>query len=117
MSENPGTTFIFRSRIEPGSRFWEGLRLSAAFVGMDHIPLIVFMDDAVQGLKPGAIPIRQLWEYLKATADLAGLYVLDTDMEDVHLTLRDLDPELNIQMMTLDEFADRIAENRVVAIF
>ncbi len=47
MSEE--TTFIFRSKVEPGSRFWEGLRLSAAFVGMDHIPLIVFMDDAVPG--------------------------------------------------------------------
>ena len=55
---NDETTFIFRSKVEPGSRFWEGLRLSAAFVGMDHIPTIVFMDAAVSGLKPNALPLR-----------------------------------------------------------
>ncbi len=111
------TTFIFRSRVEPGSRFWEGLRLSAAFVGMDHIPMIVFMDDAVRGLLPGALPLRQLWEYLKTTADLAGIYVLDIDMEEAHFKLKDLDPELNVKMITLDELAERVSENRVVAIF
>jgi hypothetical protein len=111
------TTFIFRSRVEPGSRFWEGLRLSAAFVGMDHIPLIVFMDDAVPGLLPNAFPLRQLWEYLKTTADLAGIFVLNTAMEEVHLTLNDLDPELNVKMINIDELADRLAENRVAAIF
>ncbi len=115
MSEE--TTFIFRSRVEPGSRFWEGLRLSAAFVGMDHIPLIVFMDDAVHGLLPNALPLRQLWEYLKATADLAGIYVLDTGMDEVHLTLADLDPQLNVKMITIEELAERLAENKVVAIF
>jgi sulfur relay (sulfurtransferase) DsrF/TusC family protein len=111
------TTFIFRSKVEPGSRFWEGLRLSAAFVGMDHIPLIVFMDDAVPGLLPNSLPLRQLWEYLKTTADLAGIHVLDTNMEEVGLKLADLDPQLNVTMITLDELAERLAENRVVAIF
>ena len=70
MSEE--TTFIFRSKVEPGSRFWEGLRLSAAFVGMDHIPLIVFMDDAVPGLVHNALPLRQLWDYLKTTCRPRG---------------------------------------------
>jgi len=114
---NEDVTFIFRSKIEPGSRFWEGLRLSAAFVGMDHIPLIVFMDDAVFGLLPNALPFRQLWEYLKTTADLAGIHVLDVDMKEVKLKVSDLDPELNVKMITLNELAVRVAENRVVAIF
>ncbi len=111
-----GTTFIFRSRVEEGSRFWEGLRVSAAFVGMDHIPTIVFMDSAVYGLLPGAVPAG-LYEYLKATADLAGIYVLDADMGEVNLTLEDLDQGLGARMITLDELAERVAENRVVAVF
>ena len=112
-----GTTFIFRSKIEPGSRFWEGLRISAAFVGMDHIPLIVFMDNAVFGLRHDALPFRKLWEYLKTTADLAGIFVLDVDMDEANLKLSDLDAELNVKVITLDELAERIAENRVVAVF
>ena len=111
------TTFIFRSKVEPGSRFWEGLRLSAAFVGMDHIPLIVFMDDAVPGLKHNALPLRQLWDYLKTTSDLAGINVLDVDMEKIGLKIADLDHNLNVKMITLDELAERFAESRVVAIF
>jgi hypothetical protein len=107
---NDETTFIFRSKVEPGSRFWEGLRLSAAFVGMDHIPTIVFMDAAVSGLKPNAL-------HLKITADLAGINVLDTDMEETNLALADLDPQLNVKMITIDELAERLSENRVVAIF
>jgi hypothetical protein len=114
---NDETTFIFRSKVEPGSRFWEGLRLSAAFVGMDHIPTIVFMDAAVSGLRPNALPLRQLWEYLKVTADLAGINVLDTDMEETNLTIADLDPQLDVKMITIDELAERLSENRVVAIF
>ena len=111
------TTFIFRSKVEPGGRFWEGLRLSAAFVGMDHIPLIVFMDDAVQGLKHNALPFRELWDYLKTTSDLAGINVLDVDMEKIGLKIADLDNNLNVKMITLDELAERFAESRVVAIF
>ena len=115
MSEE--TTFIFRSKVEPGSRFWEGLRLSAAFVGMDHIPLIVFMDAAVPGLVHEALPLRQMWDYLKTTSDLAGIHVLDSDMDERGMRLEDLDPNLNIKMISLDELAERLAENKVVAIF
>ncbi len=111
------TVFILRSPIKPGSKFWEGLRISAAFVGMDHIPLIVFMDAAVQGLKPGALPVRQLWEYLKTTADLAGINVLDVDISEQGLQLKDLDPELHVQQVGLDELSEKISEYRVVAIF
>jgi len=111
------TTFLFRSKVEPGSRFWEGLRLSAAFVGMDHIPLIVFMDEAVPSLIHNALPLRQLWDYLKTTSDLAGIYVLDVDMDEIGLKLGDLDNNLNVKMITLDELAERLAESRVVAIF
>ena len=111
------TVFILRSPIEPGSKFWEGLRISAAFVGMDHIPLIVFMEDALKGLKPGALPVRQLWEYLKTTADLAGIHVLDIDMVEQGLEIKDLDPELHVQKVGLDELSEKLAEYRVVAIF
>jgi len=111
------TTFIFRSKVEPGSRFWEGLRLSAAFIGMDHIPVIVFMDDAILGLKHNALPLRQLWDYLKTTSDLAGINVLDLDMEKIDLKIADLDHNLNVNMITLDELAERLPKSRVVATF
>jgi len=111
------TTFIFRSKIEPGSKFWEGLRISAAFVGMDHIPLIVFQDEAVLGLLPNALPVKQLWEYLKTTSDLAGIHVLDVDMAHLGLCITNLDPELKVQMITLDNLAEKVADNKVVAIF
>ena len=111
------TVFMFRSGLEPGSRFWEGLRISAAFVGMDHIPLIVFMDDAVRGLTPGALPLQSLWEYLKATADLAGIHALKESLEERGLTLSDLDPQLSVQQVDMDKLAYKIANYRVVAIF
>jgi len=38
-------------------------------------------------------------------------------MEEIGMTIADLDPNLNVKMITLDELAERLAENRVVAIF
>ena len=111
------TLFMFRGSVEPGSRFWEGLRMSAAFVGMDHIPLIVFMDEAVRGLLPGALPEQVLQDYLKTTADLAGIHVLDISLDDLELRDSDLDPGLGAKVITLDELAEKAAECRVVAIF
>ena len=111
------TLFMFRGSVEPGSRFWEGLRMSAAFVGMDHIPLIVFMDEAVKGLLPGALPKQVLRDYLKTTADLAGIQVLDISLDDLGLRDGDLDPGLGVKVITLDELAEKAAECRVVAIF
>ncbi len=111
------TLFMFRDSVEPGSRFWEGLRISAAFVGMDHIPLIVFMDEAVKGLRPGALPDQVLRDYLKTTADLAGIHVLDISLDDMELKERDLDAALGVTVITLDELAEKAAECRVVAIF
>ncbi len=111
------TLFMFRGNVKPGSRFWEGLRMSAAFVGMDHIPLIVFMDEAVRGLQPGALPEQVLRDYLKTTADLAGIHVLDISMDDLGLREGDLDPDLGVKVITLDELAEEAAECKVVAIF
>jgi sulfur relay (sulfurtransferase) DsrF/TusC family protein len=111
------TLFMFRDPVTPGSRFWEGLRLSAAFVGMDHIPVIVFMDEAVRALLPNALPFQILRDYLKTTADLAGIYVLDISLEDLKFRDRDLDPTLNVKVITLDEISEKAAECKVVAIF
>ena len=111
------TFFMFTDPVTPGSRFWEGLRISAAFVGMDHIPVIVFMDEAVKGLLPNALQEQQLKDYLKTTADLAGIHVLDISLEDLGLKDSDLDPTLNVKVVTLDEIAERAAECRLMAVF
>ena len=39
---------IMRKRLIPGSRVEEGLRLSAAMLGMDYPPLLVFADNGVE---------------------------------------------------------------------
>jgi hypothetical protein len=82
------TIFIFRSSLNYESRFWEGLRISAAFVGMDHIPLIVFIGEVVLGLKKGAIQTILFLEYLKTSADLAGLYVLDNNLKEEKISIK-----------------------------
>jgi len=75
------------------------------------------MDHAVGGLKPGAVPLQSLWEYLKTTADLAGIHALKESLEDHGIAPDDLDPQLAVKLVGLDELAEKMANYRVVAIF
>lgn len=111
------TIFIFRSPIKPGSRFWEGLRMSAAFVGMDHIPLLIFMDESVLGLKKDVIESETFWEYLKTSADLAGLFVFDESLNQFKILLNELDPDFNVQLLTFDEIVEKISRAKVITTF
>ena len=43
---------IIRKRLIPGSRIEEGLRLSAAMLGMDYPPNLVFLENGVEALFP-----------------------------------------------------------------
>jgi len=49
-------------------------------------------------------------------ADLAGINVLDTDRDENNLALADLDPQLNVKMITIDELATRLSENGLLHI-
>jgi hypothetical protein len=55
---------------------------------MDHIPLIVFIGEVVLGLKKGAIQTILFLEYLKTSADLAGLYVLDNNLKEEKISIK-----------------------------
>lgn len=111
------TIFIFRSSIKPESRFWEGVRMSAAFVGMDHVPLLIFMDDSVLALKKDVIKSETYWEYLKTSADLAGLYVFEESLSQFKISLNELDPDFNVQLLTLDKITKEISKAKVITTF
>ncbi|MBN1682271.1 hypothetical protein JW865_01810 [Candidatus Bathyarchaeota archaeon] len=111
------TIFIFKSSIYPNSRFFEGLRITAAFVGMDHLPLILFIDDALEVIIKGRWGSDTFWDYLKTSSDLAGFFVIDSNLKKFNIQLTDLDPSLNIQLITINEFIKSILEAKVVTTF
>ena len=74
------TMLIMRKRLIPGSRVEEGLRLSAAMLGMDHLPNVVFLDNGVEILLPDALYKNNLMDYLTVMSDMAGGYVLEESL-------------------------------------
>ena len=108
--------FIIKSG-PAGSQVEEALRLSAAMLGMDYLPVLVFVDDGVECLRPGAFNDSDLWDYLKAAADLAGVYVLSKSLEGRGLGIDGLDPRLGATPVDLARFAEMTAESYVIAAF
>jgi sulfur relay (sulfurtransferase) DsrF/TusC family protein len=82
------TMLIMRKRLIPGSRVEEGLRLSAAMLGMDYLPNVVFVDDGVEILLPYAI---------------SGIYVLQESLIERGLTLDDIEPRIAATLIDSDE--------------
>lgn len=109
--------FVFKSGPGEGSRVEEGLRLSAAMLGMDRLPVLVFVDDGVECLRPGAFRDEDLWDYLKASADLAGVHVLFESLIERGLKIGDLDPRLEATPVDMSRLAEMAAENDLVAAF
>ena len=108
---------VIKTRPGAGSRVEGGLRLSAAMLGMDHMPVLVFLDEGVECLRPGAFDDARLWDYLKATADLAGVYVLSESLEERGLSIGDLDPRLGLTPVDLGRLAEMVAESDVTLAF
>jgi len=73
---------IMRKRLIPGARVEEGLRLSAAMLGMDYPPLLVFADNGVEILMPEALYKNSLRDYLEVMSQMAGLYVLEESLTE-----------------------------------
>ena len=105
---------IVKSGPGEGSRVKEGLRLSAAMLGMDRPPVLVFIDKGVECLRPGAFSDRVMWDYLKASADLAGVYVLSESLRERGLDVGDLDSRLEATPVGMLRLAEMAADSDVV---
>jgi sulfur relay (sulfurtransferase) DsrF/TusC family protein len=108
---------IMRKRLIPGARVEEGLRLSAAMLGMDYPPVLVFVDDGVEILRPEAIYKSNLKDYLMVMSDLAGIYVLRESLEDRGYGEGDLEPEINVTVIGFRELADMAKRCSVITSF
>jgi len=110
-------TIIVRSGPRDVQRVAEGLRLSAAMLGMDEPPNIVFLDEGVRCLLRQALTDQTLKEYLRTAADLAGVQVLSESMDERGIEAEDLDPSLSCTRIGLDGLAEMISKCTTVVAF
>lgn len=108
---------IMRKRLIPGSRAEEGLRLSAAMLGMDYMPNMVFVDDGVEILLPDALYKNNLKDYLTVMSDMAGVYVLKESLEWKELKAEDLDTDIDITFIDFNELAEMSKRCSIVTSF
>jgi len=108
---------IVKSGPGDGARVEEGLRLSAAMLGMDYPQVLVFVDDGIECLRPGAFRDPVTGDYMKAAADLAGVHVLSESLRERGLRVDDLDPGLEAKPVDLARLAEMTAECDVTAAF
>ncbi len=106
---------IMRKRLIPGARVEEGLRLSAAMLGMDHPPYLVFVDNGVLILLPEALYKNSLKDYLKVMSDLAGTYVLEDSLRERGLIREDLEPDIDVTLIDFDELAEMTKKCSIIA--
>jgi sulfur relay (sulfurtransferase) DsrF/TusC family protein len=98
-------------------RVEEGLRLSAAMLGYDQMPVMVFLDDGVECLRAGAFEDSTLVDYLQASSDLAGIYALSESMEARGILPGDLDEKIEVTALDLDGLAGMMLECDAVATY
>ena len=108
---------IIKSGPEAESRVVEGLRLSAAMVGMDKLPVIVFLDEGVECLRPGSFSNPSILDFLQAVADLADVYVLSKSLEQRRLDTDELKPDLQATPVSLDGLVEMMVASCCVATF
>ena len=97
---------IMRKRLIPGARVEEGLRFSAAMLGMDYPPLLVFADNGVEILMPEALYKNSLRDYLDVMSQMAGLYVLMESLTERGYTVEDLESTLDVTGIDFEELAE-----------
>ena len=108
---------IMRKRLLPGSRIEEGLRLSAAMLGMDYPPNLVFLENGVEALLPESLYKNSLKEYLSVMSDLAGVYVLKESLDYRDITVDDLEPGIDYTVIDFDEVAEMAKRCKVLTSF
>ena len=105
---------IMRKRLIPGARIEEGLRLSAAMLGMDYPPYLVFLDEGVEILIPKALYKNNLKDYLEVMASLSGIYVLMESLWERGYTINDLEPTLNVTGIDFKELTEMAKRCNVI---
>lgn len=105
---------IMRKRLIPGSRVEEGLRLSAAMMGMDYMPVMVFADNGVEILLPDSLYKNNLKDYLMVVSDMAGVYALEESLIAHELTLEDLEPSVEVTVIDAEELAEMAKECTII---
>ena len=111
------TMLIMRKRLIPGGRVEEGLRLSAAMLGMDYVPNVVFVDNGVEILLPDALYKNNLKDYLVVMSEMAGVYVLEESLIERELTLDDLEPSINATVIDSNELAEMAKKCTIITSF
>ena len=108
---------VIKSGPRVAPRVEEGLRLSAAMLGYDQMPVMVFLDDGVECLRAGAFEDSTLVDYLQASSDLAGIYALSESMEARGILPGDLDEKIEVTALDLDGLAGMMLECDAVATY
>ena len=111
------TMLILRKRLIPGGRVEEGLRLSAAMIGMDYLPKVVFVDNGIEILLPDALYKNNLKDYLMVMSDLVGVYALEESLFNRDLTLDDLEPNINVTVIDLDDLTQMAKRCAIITSF
>ncbi|TRO53193.1 hypothetical protein E2P71_06580 [Candidatus Bathyarchaeota archaeon] len=106
-----------RKRLIPGSRVEEGLRLSAAMLGMDYMPNMIFVDNGVEILLPDALYKNNLKDYLVVMSEMAGVYVLEESLYERELTLDDLEQSINATVIDSNELAEMAKKCTIITSF
>ena len=108
---------VIRSGPEEKYGVVEGLRLSAAMLGMDWPPLMVFLDAGIECLRPQAITDPDTLDYLRASADLGEIRVLSESLKERGIRAEDLDPSFAAAHIDIEGLAGIMAECGSVVAF
>ena len=111
------TMLIMRKRLIPGGRVEEGLRLSAAMLGMDYLPNLVFLDNGIEILLPNAVYKGNLQDYLTVMSDLAGVYVLKESLKERGLTSNDLEQSIYATVIDSNELMKMTKKCTIITSF
>lgn len=107
---------IIKSGPRDGPKASEGLRLSAAMIGMDRIPVLAFLDDGVECLLPDVFDDVGR-DYLRTVAELAGIRVLSESLIERGIQPSDLWSGLVVKPIDMAELAKLVASSDMVAAF
>jgi sulfur relay (sulfurtransferase) DsrF/TusC family protein len=111
------TMLIMRKRLIPGGRVEEGLRLSAAMLGMDYMPNVVFVDNGVEILLPDALYKNNLKDYLMVMSEMAGVYAIEDSLYERELTLDDLEQGIDVTVIDVKEMAEMAKRCTIITSF
>ena len=103
--------------IRGSSSLREALRLCAAMLGMDKLPLVVFIDEGVQFLLHSAIEDPSMLEYLQTISELVGVYVLKESLTKQSIEFDSIDTALDVTAIDISGFTDLVVECKTVATF